>query len=352
MRQRTMLFAVIFLSFMLVATPVARPSTRTCTSTSTFTFDYPGAMETFATGINTAGAVGGYYQDLSGLLHGFVHQGSNFISTGYTTFDVPGGSLLTEAKGINDAGDIVGLYIDPSGNVRGFVHRGTDFSTGYQTIDVPSQAFFSTSANGINQSGDIVGQYFAGTTVHGFLHHGTDFSTGYTTVDVPGATATVLNGINSQGDPVGLYTDTKGVSHGFMIHGGTVTTLDPPSTTVPTPLPNGATELLGINVHQAFVGWYWATGFQLDAFDGQGSTFQPVTVTGSTSTVAWGINDNGQIVGFAMVNNAFHGFFAGASLASGGSSNGRHNGEYEEDDDQGSGCGHHGGQGDQGGDRD
>src|SRR5260370_4901041 len=99
MRQRTMLFGLIFLSFLLVVTPVARPST------SSFTFTVPGASYTSALGVNKAGSIVGIYQDLNGL-HGFLHRGSDF-STGFSTIDVPN-AFLTEAQGINDRGDVVG----------------------------------------------------------------------------------------------------------------------------------------------------------------------------------------------------------------------------------------------------
>src|SRR5438105_10930555 len=154
MRRRKMFFGVIFfsimLSFMLVVTPAARPSTSDhnnwslaadkdrddrgsqhrydvckqnnrpvkCPTVSTggtpvtVTFDVPGAALTWAMGINSADAIVGYYQDTtpSAAYHGFIHQGTSY-TTGYTTVDVPG-SILTFVHGINDLGDIVGMYED------------------------------------------------------------------------------------------------------------------------------------------------------------------------------------------------------------------------------------------------
>ena len=37
------------------------------------------------------------------------------------------------------------------------------------------------------------------------------------TMDYPGAVSTIANGINSQGDIVGWYTDTAGKTHGFFL---------------------------------------------------------------------------------------------------------------------------------------
>ena len=127
MRQR-MVFGLIFLSFMLAITPVARPSA------TSFTIDYPGALVTWPLGVNNAGTVVGYYADNAGI-HGFVFQGAG--STGrYASVDVPG-SIQTEIHGINNRGVTVGVFWDAQGNQHGFVHNGRDFTKGYTTVNVP-----------------------------------------------------------------------------------------------------------------------------------------------------------------------------------------------------------------------
>ncbi len=325
MRHRTMLFGLIFLSLLLVVTPVARPST------SSFTFTVPSATYyTAALGVNKAGSIVGIYADNNGL-HGFVHRGSDF-STGFSAINVPN-SFLTEAQGINDRGDVVGLYLDNSGT-HGFVHHGLDFSTGYQKIDVPSAAC-CVAANGINKQGEIVGTYVAKFHTHGFVHRGTDYSTGYSTLDVPGAADTFLNGISRNGEIVGQYV-ASGTVHGFAVRGGVFTTLDAPSTLAPAPIPN-TTALTGVNGRGVFVGYYADFGGQLDGLMGQGSTFQPVSISGSTLTLPYGINDKGKIVGVASVGGLFYGFVTGGSV----SSTGRHGDDDDasqgDDDDSGQG---------------
>ncbi|HEX4684961.1 MAG TPA: hypothetical protein VH277_19735, partial [Gemmatimonadaceae bacterium] len=42
----------------------------------------------------------------------------------------------------------------------------------------------------------------------------------FDTIDVPGAVTTTPQGINSAGDVVGFYTDTKKHTHGFVWHDG------------------------------------------------------------------------------------------------------------------------------------
>src|SRR5205085_4723489 len=73
-----------------------------------------------------------------------------FAQGTYTLFDVPG-SLATYATGINSAGDVVGYYVDSSGNFNGFV-----LSAGsYTTITYPGATV--THLFGINDNNQIVG---------------------------------------------------------------------------------------------------------------------------------------------------------------------------------------------------
>ena len=86
----------------------------------------------------------------------------------------------------------------------------------YVSIDVPcsacpGQIAAQTIANGINSEGDIVGAFTDAVGLqHGFLLREGRF----TTIDFPGAVATNANGISSSGRIVGNYTApfTPGVS--------------------------------------------------------------------------------------------------------------------------------------------
>jgi uncharacterized membrane protein len=91
----------------------------------------------------------------------------------YTTLDVPG-STDTYANGINAAGAIVGGYTDPAGHRHGYLlAQGR-----YLTFNDPNGAK-GTVPHDINSSGDIVGSYINGSGIHGFLlHNGT-----YTTIN-------------------------------------------------------------------------------------------------------------------------------------------------------------------------
>jgi probable HAF family extracellular repeat protein len=64
--------------------------------------DVPGAVETSARGINTAGEIVGYFRDAGGHYHGFVRAATG----AFTTVDIPG-AIDTVLNGINDAGQTV-----------------------------------------------------------------------------------------------------------------------------------------------------------------------------------------------------------------------------------------------------
>jgi hypothetical protein len=51
-------------------------------------------------------------------------------------------------------------------------------------------------------------------------------------VDVPSASATLATGINSRGHIVGIYYDTAGNEHGFLLKKGTSSTVDVPGSLV------------------------------------------------------------------------------------------------------------------------
>ena len=77
----------------------------------------------------------------------------------YTVIDMPG-AIATYATGI-DGGNIVGRYRDGSGT-HGFSYDGTT----YTTLDVPgATATFLIGIDGSN----IVGYYYEDGNVHGFL---------------------------------------------------------------------------------------------------------------------------------------------------------------------------------------
>src|SRR5437016_3143929 len=116
--------------------------------------------------------------------------------------------------------------------------------------DFPGAIF--TTPRGVNTAGDIVGFYATPTGVrHGFLLRGGSF----TTIDPPGSLGTLAWGINDQGDIVGEYV-FEFATHGFLLSGGTFTTIDH--------LGSGGLHLFGINGKGDVVGQYvFGGGFLL-----------------------------------------------------------------------------------------
>jgi hypothetical protein len=135
-------------------------------------FDFPGAIDTQATGITAFGAIVGRYISADGTTHGFLKVGNSFIS-----IDFPG-AVATDTTWINTEGQIVGSYNSADGRSHGYLLSDGKFTQ----IDYPGAD--STTSFGISPSGDIVGLWSpAPGSLHGYL-----FSKGrFSTIDFPGA---------------------------------------------------------------------------------------------------------------------------------------------------------------------
>jgi probable HAF family extracellular repeat protein len=159
-------------------------------------------------------------------------------------------------------------------------------------FDVPGAT--STVANEINNNGQIVGDYNdASGAKHGFLLEDGAF----TTLDAPDSAQTAAAGINERGQIVGIYIDAgavlgpdglypPGTVHGFLWDKGRFTTLDARA--------SGAS---GINNRGQIVGQYRDSGGRVRGFLLSQGTFTPVEHPGDPpNSIAWSINDRGDIV--------------------------------------------------------
>jgi uncharacterized membrane protein len=178
------------------------------------TIDCPGATGTLAFGINDLGQIVGScsYPTACTSCNPFVPAGTHgFVSNGgsFSLFDFPG-ARQTSATGINNSGQIVGYYVGSDQADHGFFLIGGIF-TG---VDFPGGN--NTHPTGINNAGQIVGAFSRrGVTPgdHGFLISGGNFNQ----IDVPEATLTQAFGINNGGQVVGLYVDgVTRLIHGFL----------------------------------------------------------------------------------------------------------------------------------------
>ena len=133
----------------------------------------------------------------------------------------------------------------------------------------------------------------------------------YTTIDVPGATATNAISVNDFGVVVGSYTDTQGVSHGFIDQGGVFTTVDDPQAGTAS---GQGTTVIAINEVGVLGGVYIDANGVNHGFIERRGVFTTVddpqagTASGQ-GTVAFAINNRGIIVGiYADSHGTTHGF--------------------------------------------
>jgi hypothetical protein len=174
------------------------------------TFDAPGAVNTYAYSINSAGAITGDFFDGTAY-HGF---GRN-TSGGIATFDAPGAVGGTFPKGINDAGVIAGLFVDANGASHGFVRSVAGTITTFDAPGAGTGYGQGTLVTSINNAGVIIGHYDdANNIYHGFER---DASGAITTFDSPGATNTFAWSINSTGVIAGSYEDSDYATHGYVL---------------------------------------------------------------------------------------------------------------------------------------
>lgn len=160
-------------------------------------------------------------------------------SYSFVSLDVPGVSD-TFATGINNSGQIAGYFSNPDSQApeHGFVYNGGSFAT----FDVPGAR--GTLPGGINNSGQVVGYYTASGDVHGFTFNGATF----TSFDAPG-TWTLATGINDSGQIVGaIRYDANGYQRGFLNNGGVFTGVNPPG--------SSQAYAYGINNNGQIVGWF------------------------------------------------------------------------------------------------
>jgi len=237
-------------------------------------------------------------------------------TTGYnfTTIDFPG-AFSTYLTGINNSGDIVGYYTDANNTGSGFLYAGGAFTA----IDFPGAS--ETEAYGINNSGDIVGFYVRPKGGGGFLYAGGTFSK----VDFPGASSTYPSGINDSGDIAGYYgyylgTALRGL-YGFLYSGGHFSMIE---FTVHGVYGASSTLPYGINNSGDIVGFYKRTKapvYPPSATSGggflyAGGTYSTIDFADASSTYPSGINNSGDIVGYYVGVNTSSGFlYTGGSFS-------------------------------------
>jgi len=116
----------------------------------------------------------------------------------------------------------------------------------------------------------------------------------FSSIDVPGAIATNAQGINAEGDIVGIYADTAGKQHGFLLRDGRFETIDFPGATL--------TNARGISPDGDIVGSYsTSVGTQppasIHGFLLRLGNYSEVQFPGHLGTIAQRITPTGDILG-------------------------------------------------------
>ncbi len=302
--------------------------------TAIITIDAPGAgtngsnsQGTYATGINAAGVITGYFYDstfgstLYGGCHGFIRNPDGT----YITFDSPMSPAdkppsvptCAQPSSINQAGLIAGWYTDPSFGCNSWPDTTGGCGGQHAFLRMPNGAFVTFDAptelqnrydptgntnpgtfpRSITSAGEVTGIYAScseGSCNDSFVR--TSDGT-FLSFDPPNANPFYgnlgANGINVSGIAVGSYADnTTGSVHGFMrAADGTFTTIDPPGAA-------GGSGAASINSRGQVAGDFSDANFlghsYLRASDGTFTTFD---VPGACYAVALGLNNSGTIVG-------------------------------------------------------
>ena len=190
--------------------------------------------------------------------------------------------------------------------------QNTATTSSYTALpDAPAPCFSGNRANGINPSGDIVGRCLDSVGPRSWtLAKGSstpvliDFS-GAPFIPTQGSTT---RAINARGDIVGRYFDASGHSHGYLLSGGVFSSID-------APFPGTSdTDARGTNNAGVIVGEYDVptdvpglgtvpvpNGFMRD----MAGNFTQISFPNSAATIARGINDSGDVVGwYILVTNS------------------------------------------------
>lgn len=292
-------------------------------------FESPGADTTpndfngtFAQSINDRGVIAGYYDDATGLAHGFVRSAEGT----FTTFDVPGAVNGTIPVYLNDAAAIVGYSLDVNLLFHAFLrHPDGTFSVFVGpdscTSGIPGGCFGS-EATFVSLFGASVGNFEDNSgnfVAHGLIR---DPSGKLSTFDAPGAgTGTYQGtgcpgcnlGVNLWGAIAGSFTDASNVFHGFLRSPqGTFTTFEATGSGSGADQGTGCFSdcPMGLNDFGVITGSYFDSNSVQHGFlrtpDGN---FETVDPDGSLLTQPESINDAGIIVGYYYdANFVSHGF--------------------------------------------
>jgi hypothetical protein len=271
---------------------------------------------TFAYGINSQGAITGFYLDGNYVYHGFLRSSAGSV----TTFEAPGsgadsGSYQgTYSLAIDSEGTIAGFYRDANYVHHGFVRSPDGGFTNLEAPGAGMKAYQGTFAYGINTDGDVAGFYLDVNDVyHGFVRSPAG---SFTTFEAPGAGSALysdegtlpglFSDVNQPAEIAGFYLDGNDVYHGFLRNpDGDFSTFEAPGASMAAGSYHG-TLSESINDSDQVTGYYIDASNVNHGFlrnpDGAFAAFEaPNAGTGSgQGTIAENNNDSGTITGYCI----------------------------------------------------
>jgi probable HAF family extracellular repeat protein len=185
----------------------------------------------------------------------------------------------------------------------GAVMMGTAPSYTFGTVDNPADPAFNELL-GINSAGTAAGYSgsgAAGQPSQGYLVSPPYGASDYTSENYPGATQTQVTAVNDLGDSAGWFTPGSGGSDtGFVDWNGTYEVMPHPTQGCPK-CTTDPYQILGLNDAGTAVGWYATSNgteqaYQVDQATGKAKL---IKIPGAVSSAATGINNAGDIVGYA-----------------------------------------------------
>jgi probable HAF family extracellular repeat protein len=185
----------------------------------------------------------------------------------------------------------------------GAVTIGTAPGYTFATVDNPANPQFNELL-GINSAGTAAGYSGSGTAAQpsqGYLVAPPYGTSDYTNENYPGSTQTQVTAVNDLGDTAGSFTDGSGGSDtGFVDWNGTYKAVPHPTQGCPN-CQADPYQILGLNNAGTAVGWYATSkgtsqAYQVDQATGKAT---PIKIPGAVSSAATGINNAGDIVGYA-----------------------------------------------------
>jgi hypothetical protein len=214
--------------------------------------NFGGSQQTQVTGINNHNVTVGFWADVAGDNFGFVNQNGVFTDVvdpnGLNKGS--GGMTVEQLLGVNDHEKAVGFWTDSAGNNHSFTY---DINK-HRFTEVNIAGFASTTTTAIDNKGDIAGSVVgAGGNDVGFVKEGSKI----VWLNGPSNAVSVQAlGINNEREVVGSYVDTTGATHGFLYDQAknTYTTIDDPNGITG---PTGMTVANGINDKGQVVGFTW-----------------------------------------------------------------------------------------------